>query len=389
MANIDVFTLTKSLCAAHAEMFLSFSADQEWERWNSDNLLLELPGKWEWSLMAVEGDRPLAYLIASRKEHSIHIHHFIVSPECRRRGVGFKLAGKLEQMVAAVIGKSFLVTLKVHRDNREAINFYRQLGYGTTQQELVGDYLSMEKQILGNTDISVAVHQPNYIPWIGYFAKMSSSNIFVFLDDVQMPQGRSFVSRTKIRRGNTDQWLTLPVCKKKGASINEIIVASSDWGRSHLNVIADRYKKAPYYTETIELLEPFFLSGEEYLYKINASLIKSIANFLKLEVKFSYSSVYHLSSTADDRIIDLVHRKKGTTYISGRGGMNYQSPDKFSSEGIKLAVQQYGNPCYEAKAFPFIPSLSILDALFVVGRDGTLELIEEGKSLINPDNLTS
>ena len=97
----------------------------------------------------------------------------------------------------------------------------------------------------------VAVHQPNYAPWCGYFAKMFASDAFVFLDDAQLPQGRSYVSRVKVARGqDADQWLTVPV--RKGAKpIREVELAGEPWAEKHRRTLQHEYAKTPHLEEVL------------------------------------------------------------------------------------------------------------------------------------------
>ena len=89
----------------------------------------------------------------------------------------------------------------------------------------------------------VAIHQPNYAPWLGYFYKIAAADIFVFLDDVQFSKG-SYINRVQIRGGKGARWLTQPVTVSLGMSIKEVVVAKPDWRGAHLDSLHGAYRTA-------------------------------------------------------------------------------------------------------------------------------------------------
>ena len=82
----------------------------------------------------------------------------------------------------------------------------------------------------------IAIHQPNYFPWPGYFFKILKSDIFVFLDDVQY-SNNSFTCRTNILENKNKSWLSVPIKKKMGQNINQILIADLEWKMKHLSKI--------------------------------------------------------------------------------------------------------------------------------------------------------
>ena len=83
----------------------------------------------------------------------------------------------------------------------------------------------------------VSIHQPNYLPWLGYFRKVAVSDIFIFFDNVQMPGGKSFVSRNRIKTKNGLQWLSVPVYGKGKLPISSVLLADNKWKRKHLKTL--------------------------------------------------------------------------------------------------------------------------------------------------------
>ncbi len=101
--------------------------DLAWENWTIENLLIDLPSKWELSFVAVSSAGPVGYGVASRKPDAVHLHHLIVGPAWRGSGVGRELLRRVTAGALAVGARD--VSLKVHRDNVRAIAFYERLGF--------------------------------------------------------------------------------------------------------------------------------------------------------------------------------------------------------------------------------------------------------------------
>ncbi|WP_207485313.1 WbqC family protein [Arenibaculum pallidiluteum] len=220
--------------------------------------------------------------------------------------------------------------------------------------------------------VTVAVHQPNYLPWLGYFAKMAQADIFVFLDDVQFPQGRSYVSRTRIHSPNDGTWLSIPVSRGERQLIRDVKFADPNWRRRHLQTLRHTYRRAPKFDEAMDLAAEILSLETEYLCEFNIEAVTRLARHLGLSCRLQVSSSYAVDSCRDDRIIELVKAAGGTGYVSGGGGQNYQDPEKFARAGIALHVREYRPRPYQQPGSAFLPGLSIVDALFNLG-DGVHE----------------
>jgi hypothetical protein len=215
----------------------------------------------------------------------------------------------------------------------------------------------------------VAIHQPNYAPWAGYFAKMASADVFVVLDDVQMPIGRSYVSRVQVAGRDGVLWLSVPVRRVVGETIDAVRFADEKWPNKHLATLRALYARCAYFKPVFDLIEPIYADPGERLAGFNRRLIIAIAGYLGLTPRFEASSHIGASGIGGDRLIDIVRRLGGTTYVSGKGGVSYQDPAAFEAAGIALDVREYRPVSYHRGADEFRPGLSILDALFYLGRD--------------------
>lgn len=203
---------------------------------------------------------------------------------------------------------------------------------------------------------------------------MAHCDRFVFLDDVQLPRGRSYVYRCQLRKGEDTGWLSIPLKRESGQSIVSTKTADEEpWPRRHLARLRHEYAKTPHFTEVFSILEPLYVNSGGSLAEFNIRLIAELSNYLGLEVEFFRSSELKPDGMSDDRLIDLTRKLDGTVYVSGKGGQNYQNPAKFKACGIQLEVRVYTPIPY----FPednFKAGLSILDPLFYLGRQ-TKELL--------------
>lgn len=223
----------------------------------------------------------------------------------------------------------------------------------------------------------VAIHQPNYIPWLGYFAKMALADIFVFLDDAQFSRG-SYTNRVQIARAGQPAWLTIPVVHKLGTPICHTLPAKPDWPRAHLDTLKQSYRTAAHFAEIWTYLEAILRGVEGTLGHTNATIVAGLAKGLGLQPNFMQSSAlpFPPDLDADERLARIVSNlAPGGTYLSGAGGAKYQADSTFAAHGVKLAYSAFNPETYDRGGENFIPGLSIVDALFHLGWAETAKLI--------------
>ncbi|MBM3527027.1 MAG: WbqC family protein [Alphaproteobacteria bacterium] len=226
----------------------------------------------------------------------------------------------------------------------------------------------------------VAVHQPNYLPWLGYFSKMARCDVFVFLDDVQFSKN-SYINRVQIDGGGAARWLTVPVSYRFGDAIRTVHCAEPGWTQAHLSTLQTFYSGAPAYGEVRDWLGGVFaaLDAARGLGSANRAVVEAVARRLGLRCAFRSSSEFDVgSAVSDDRLISILsHFGRDVVYLSGKGGSGYQSAEKMERAGIHLTYNEFDHPRYE-QGHEFIPGLSIVDALFRIGFDRTAELVAGG-----------
>lgn len=165
--------------------------------------------------------------------------------------------------------------------------------------------------------IVLAVHQPHFYPWIGWFLKVKAANQFIVLDDVQFSKG-SFQNRNKIIFHGKEKWLTVPIIGKKKKPINKLIIGV-DWWHVHLAMIRQAYSKSPFYKDVMPVVE-----------KAMSSLMGTFVddslymNRVFFEALFGYKPDWFRSSWYRDvntdrtgRLIDYCIRSGANIYLAG------------------------------------------------------------------------
>jgi hypothetical protein len=227
----------------------------------------------------------------------------------------------------------------------------------------------------------VAVHQPNYLPWLGFFHKLLQCDVFVILDDAQIQKtGSSWVNRTQILRSGERQWLTIPITRPSGVQEirTTLIAADGKWQKSHRGILHEAYRDAPFYRELSDLLDQIFACQHESLLEFNLRAVRLIVELLELSdaQKFVMASSLGVKSQGTARLIDLVKRAGGESYLCGSGSSGYLEPDSFKEASVRLVWQDFvEEKRSQLDALAFVPGLSVLDSLLLLGPSQTREYL--------------
>jgi len=234
----------------------------------------------------------------------------------------------------------------------------------------------------------VSVHQPQYLPWLGYFAKINASDTFVFLDTVQYKK-REFQNRNRIRTDSGWLWLTVPVITKEKyeQAISEVRIDTAvGWQKKHWMSLSQNYSRAPYFSLYRQFFEELYMKKWEKLIDLNVCIIEYLLKCFGIDRKIYFESTMSITTKSTDRIIDICRYLKADTYLSGTGGRNYLDEEKFKASGIKLKYQEFIHPQYPQVCSGFEPCMSAIDALFNMGEKSA-ELIHGRNSGIQRKNL--
>lgn len=226
---------------------------------------------------------------------------------------------------------------------------------------------------------SVVIHQPDFLPWLGYFHRLLKADLFIALDHVQFVTGtsRSWTHRDMIKTPQGAKWLSLRVQKAPfGTPIRDILLApGTDWRRDNLNMVRENYRKSPYFDEVFPRLEQLYAQPGEAMADMNLASLDLLEEMLDVKTPRLISSQMSPQGASTPMLVDLLKKAGATRYISGQGARAYLETDLFEKAGIELVWQDFRHPVYPQAHGAFIPMLSSIDALFHCGLDGTRKLL--------------
>lgn len=211
----------------------------------------------------------------------------------------------------------------------------------------------------------MAGHQPNYLPWLGFFDKMRRCDVFIIEDIVQFVY-KEFQNRNRIKTPNGVQWLTVPVREGgKRKPISDVEIANDqNWAERHWLTLMHSYASAPYWKEYNNFFRDAYSQKWARLIDLNMHLIKGIMNFLDIDTKIVLASNLGVSGKKNDLLISQCKALGADTYLSGAGGKDYIDVERFGQEGLKVIFQDFQYPVYPQLWGEFVPNLSIVDYLF-------------------------
>jgi hypothetical protein len=228
--------------------------------------------------------------------------------------------------------------------------------------------------------MKVAIHQPNFLPWIGYFFKISQCDKFVFLNDVQFTKG-GFTARTRLKGPNGTFWFTVPLVGRESMkSICDVEIAGFEkWRNKGLETLRLFYKRTSAFDEVLrQILIPLTATSWEKLADLNESLIRQILDYLDIHRVIVRSSDLNIGGQGTERLVSICKVLEADTYLSGFGGRSYQDPQLFDAAGIKLEVYDFKHPLYPQLWGDFEKNLSVVDLLFNCGKESR-EIINGSK----------
>jgi len=226
---------------------------------------------------------------------------------------------------------------------------------------------------------TIAIHQPNYIPWLGYFFKIHQSDCFVFLDDAQYStSGMHNYHYLKTRNGPLR--MKIPVQQSLGDKINEVKVKNTDWKEKHLQLLRENYQHADHFDEIYTDFEILIGEKVEYLSGLNISILEFLCKKLGIDTEFVTSSELDIQSVREERIIDICQELDADIYYSGTGARAYQNEDNFLQKGIQVKYSEYRVFEYMQQFSGFQSNVTILDFLMNQGYDWNLVMEHQTNS---------
>jgi hypothetical protein len=213
----------------------------------------------------------------------------------------------------------------------------------------------------------VTIHQPDFLPWLGFFQRWQAADLYVVLDDVQFIR-RGWHHRDRVKTARGPAWLTVPV-RKKGRFhqlINQVELAEDpDWRTGHLDALAAAYAQAPNRGPVLAGLERIYARGHARLVDLNLELLVWAGAELGIETPYLLSSELGVEAGGTERLAELARAVGGAVYLTGTGSRDYLDQDRMAEAGLEVRWQEFRHPVYPQLHGEFAPMLSVVDYLMM------------------------
>ena len=214
----------------------------------------------------------------------------------------------------------------------------------------------------------VAIQQPNFFPWLGYFDKIRQADVFVFLDDVDFPRSGkcmgTWTNRVRIAIQGRPAWIGAPISRYHGRRrIRDVnIAAIPKWRAKVMRTLEANYARAPRFHDAMAFLEPLINQNTDDLTDYNIAAIRTISRRLGLATQFVRQSETTVVGAATELLIGLTRSVGADTYLCGGGAEGYQKNELFAEANLVLRYQNFSvRPYGDTKLF--LPGLSVIDYL--------------------------
>lgn len=227
----------------------------------------------------------------------------------------------------------------------------------------------------------VVIHQPDFMPYLGFFHRFLHADFYVALDHVQFVYGsRAWTHRDKIKTAQGEKWLTLSVKKApRDTAINQIELSTdTDWRQDNLRLLHQNYHQAPYYAELMPEIERLYARPCNLLRDFNMALIEVLMDILDVRIPWVCSGDLYPVGTKNELLVDLLQKVSATHYLSGVGARDYFDPAPFARADIEVIWQDFTHPVYQQQFGEFVPYLSALDVLLNHGIRASRDILRRG-----------
>ncbi len=219
----------------------------------------------------------------------------------------------------------------------------------------------------------IAIVQPCYIPWKGYFDIIARCGEFVLFDDVQFVK-RTWYNRNLVKGSDGPHWLTIPVRQsgRRFQKISETEIADPNWAEEHFAYIARSYKRAPFFSEYEPALRAMYEAAAACptLDKADEAFIRHLCGILGVTTPIVSASDLDASGKATDRLLDICLKRGASIYLSGPAAKAYFREETFSAAGVAVEWMDYGGyPEYPQLGAPFEHGVSVIDLILNTGPE--------------------
>jgi hypothetical protein len=225
---------------------------------------------------------------------------------------------------------------------------------------------------------TVVIHQPDFLPHLGFFHRFFHADLWVILDDVQFVKGtsRSWQNRDIIKTPQGGKWITVGIKKcPVSTKINEVFLSDNGWEEKNLNLLTENYREAPFFNEIMPFVEKLYKHNCKKMIEFNLNSVSMLLELFDIKIETVFASSLAVTGQKNERLINILNKVGAAAYLSGTGSKDYLDTALFEAAGISVVWQNYNHPVYPQLHGEFIPYLSSIDLLFNCG-------IEQSKTII-------
>ena len=191
--------------------------------------------------------------------------------------------------------------------------------------------------------MKTAIHQPDFLPWIGFFHKWAISDLFIIYDDAQYIK-HGWQNRDKIKINDSDQWITIPVLTKGKSeqSISEVEIDNRNrWNHKILNTFKTFFRRTKNFHSYFPEIEKILLKDHNLLIDLNMELIYWVGEKLKIDVPIKFSSEYKIELNKTEKLLGLMKKINADEYYTGIASKDYLDENLLKENRIKIVYQNF------------------------------------------------
>jgi WbqC-like protein len=225
---------------------------------------------------------------------------------------------------------------------------------------------------------TVVIHQPDFLPHLGFFHRFLNADLYVVLDHVQFEQhgSRGWTHRDKIKTPQGARWLSVSVRKAPlSTPINAVELSDIDWRGQNLDLIRENYRAAAYFDEIFPEMERLYALPCTKLVEFTMASIDMLGRLLDVTIACITSSSLEPIGRKNELLVDILRKVGASRYLSGVGARKYFDSAPFERAGIEVIWQAFNPPVYPQLHGAFVPSLSGIDVLFNCGIEGSRKIL--------------
>ncbi len=228
----------------------------------------------------------------------------------------------------------------------------------------------------------VVIHQPHFLPWLGYLHRMAQVDAFVLLDHVQFER-RNYQNRTMIRVNDEARWLTVPVVQRSrderivDKEVDNRLEGAKWWSPNHFATLRHAYRDARFFDTYAAEFKRLFDTRFDRLVDLNQAGLDLLRDAFGIRTKLVRSSALAVEGARMDLILNICRAVGADTLLAGMGGSRgYLDAEAFARAGVRIAQHEFKHPEHaQCGSGPFIKGLSALDMLFNCGPQSSEMLL--------------